>query len=181
MMFKRAITIILGVFIISSIAYAFIRETKSSKTSSDEAELVSSNQSTVQQETSLDEALPPVILASDDLQPDRIQVYYFHRRIRCTGCITVEQGSFEAVSEDHQQDIADGVLEWHSINFDEPENEHFATEYDLYSQELVLIEIKDNEIIRHAKIPEVWEHWSDKGEIRSIVNEKIDEWLGGIS
>lgn len=119
----------------------------------------------------------PEVLATGNLQQDRLIVYYFHRTMRCTGCINVEEGSFQAVSIDHEEDIADGALEWQSINFEEPEYEHFMAEYDLYSQELILVEMRDGVKIRHAAVAEVWQHWDDKTKIREIVNGLIDEWL----
>lgn len=122
----------------------------------------------------------PQVLAADNLQQNRLIVYYFHRSMRCTGCINVEEGAYQAVSIDHEEDIADGSLEWQSINFEEPEYGHFMAEYDLYSQELILIEMRDGIEIRYGAIAEVWQHWDDKTKIRQIVNGLIEEWLRGI-
>ena len=180
MIFKRVITALLVLLVVSSVAWAFIKEIKTAESNpADRVTPSSENQSTAQGD--LGEFAVPISLASDNLKPDRIQVYYFHRTIRCTGCINVEEGAFEAVSIDHRAEVDNGTLEWHSIDFDKPENKHYAGDYDLYSQELILIEIRDGVIVRNNKIPEVWQHWSSKTEVRSLANELIDQWLGGIS
>ena len=180
MIFKRMITALLALLVVSSVAWAFIKEMKTPESNqTDQAAPSSENLSTA--ESDLVEFDVPVALASDNLKPDRIQVFYFHRRIRCTGCINVEEASFDAVSVDHRADVDNGTLEGHSISFDEPGNQHYASEYDLYSQELILVEIKNGSIARSSKIADVWQHWNSKTEVRSLANELIDQWLGGIS
>ena len=191
MIFNRAITVILAIFVVSSIAYAFIKEMRASDSnpadgaSSDSTGLSTSERDLTGGQDGPDaenfgEITVPLTLASDNLQPNRIQVFYFHRRIRCTGCINVEEASFEAVSVDHKADVDSGILEWRSIDFDEEENKPYVSEYGLYSQELIFIEMRDGIGVRNGKIPEVWEHWTSKAEIRAIVNAKIDEWLGSV-
>ena len=39
------------------------------------------------------------------------------------------------------------------------------------------VEYRNNQVVRHEKVAEVWQHWSDRGKIRQLVNETIDEWL----
>lgn len=180
MILKRAITALLLLLVASSVAWAFIKEMKSPGSNpTGQAAPSSESQSTV--EGDLVEFNVPITLASNNLKPDRVQVLYFHRTIRCTGCINVEEGTFEAVSIDHRADVDNGSLEWRSIDFDLPENKLYASEYDLYSQELILAEIKNGSIVRTSKIAEVWQHWDSKTDIRSIVDGLIDQWLGGIS
>jgi hypothetical protein len=179
MILKRVITALLVLLVVSSVAWAFIKEMKTPESDpTGQAESSSENQSTVKGD--LMEFAVPITLASDNLKPDRVQVLYFHRTIRCTGCINVEEGTFEAISIDHRAEVDNGTLEWQSIDFDLPENKHYIGKYDLYSQELILAEIKNGAIVRTSKIADVWQHWNSKTEVRSLANELIDQWLGGI-
>jgi hypothetical protein len=179
MILKRIITALLVLLVVSSVAWAFIKEMKTDDSNpTGQAAPSSESQSTV--EGDLLEFNVPISLASNNLKPDRIQVFYFHRTIRCTGCINVEEGTFEAVSIDHRAEVDNGTLEWRSIDFDLPENKLYAGLYDLYSQELILVEIKNGAIARSSKIADVWQHWTSKTEVRSLANELIDQWLGGI-
>jgi hypothetical protein len=181
-MAKRTITVILMVFVALSIFYAVNKGmTNTDRPPAGQTSLSPDGQSAADGDQSDEETFAPVVLASDDLQSNRIQVFYFHRTIRCIGCINVEEAAFEAVSADHSANVENGSLEWRSINFDEEENAHYASRYDLYSQELILIEIRDGVPVRNTKIAEVWEHWNSKPEIRAITNRYIDEWLGGIN
>jgi hypothetical protein len=186
MILKRLITAILVLLVVSSIGWAFIKEMRpaeSNPTSTGSQSAAGADLIGDQGNSDSDsqwEVTAPVVLASDNLKPDRIQVYYFHRTIRCTGCINVEEGAFEAVSVDHKANIDNGTLEWHSIDFDQPENKHYAKDYDLYSQELILFEVRNDAIVRSNKIADVWQHWNSKSEVRSLANDLIDQWLGGI-
>lgn len=123
------------------------------------------------------EEYAPEIVVSENLNPNRVCVYYFHRTMRCTGCVNVETAAYNAVAIDHAREVESGLLEWHSINFEKPDYQHFAEEYDLYSQELIFIEIRDGEASRDEKIPEVWQHWSDRDKLRQVINESLDNWL----
>ncbi|MCX6645319.1 MAG: nitrophenyl compound nitroreductase subunit ArsF family protein [bacterium] len=195
MAIKKILTGFLIAFVVLSIGMAFQKHMQSSvpalNGSGENAnELTAADGSTgdintsvaTQPETNTEPINPeegevPVVLAADNLQQHRLIVYYFHRTMRCTGCINVEEGSYQAVSIDHEEDIASGFLEWQSINFEEPEYERFVTEYNLYSQELILLEVRDGVTIRHAAIAEIWQHYDDKTKIRQMVDELIEEWL----
>jgi len=122
----------------------------------------------------------PGTLAAQDLSPNRIIVYYFHRTIRCVGCINVEEASFETVSNDFEREIGEGILEWRSVNIDEPENAHFIDKYNLYYQELVFVELRDGVEARWDDIAEVWRHWNSKPTVRTVVRDELKLWLEGV-
>jgi len=179
---KKVTAVILGVFVVVSIAFAFLKETQSAKWDEADPDAMGKNMPTTGADPgNTDDSVVPEVLASADLQPDRIQVFYFHRSFRCIGCINVEAAAYEAVSIDHSEDVQAGKLEWHSINCDDPQHSHYVTEYDLYTQELIFVEMRNAVPVRNEKIPEVWQHWENKSKARAVVGKNIDMWLGGLS
>ena len=131
-------------------------------------------------ETDPSEGSVPETLVAQDPSPNRIIVYYFHRSIRCVGCVNVEEAAFEAVSNDFERGVGKGVLEWRSVNIDEPENEHFIDAYNLYYQELVFVELRDGVEVRWDDIAEVWRHWNSKMRARTVVRDELNRWLKGV-
>ena len=185
---KQIITLFLMAFVAVSIATALLNEfrtdpSEGSVSGEALAELDEDNPSeanAVFEESGLAESggeTIPEASVPENPQPNRLIVYYFHRSIRCAGCINVETAAYEAAVLDHAEEIAEGILEWHSINFDEPEHEHFIEEYNLYYQALIFAEVRSGEVIRWNDMAEVWQHWSNSVKAREIVSEQIDQWL----
>jgi len=183
MVLKKSITALLVIFVVFSVGFALVKELKPAPEVNPNSPPPSSDMyppDMVWDYTDVEESNAPVVFASENLKPDMLIVYYFHRSIRCTGCVNVEEAAFEAVSEDHSDDVDRGVLEWRSIDIDEPENKHFEIEFNLFYQELLFVEMHNNSVAKFESIAKVWQHWNNKTRARNVVNELIDEWLGGI-
>ncbi len=195
MFIKNIFTVILTVFVLTSTVYALVKEIHpeagQTGNQAQRADLIDPEDSpsdfpvnknengSINSGDVSGEGVSEVF-ASDIPLSKRLIVYYFHRSIRCTGCENIEEAAFEAVSEDHQDDVERGILEWRSINIDEAEHEHFIEKYNIYYQELVFVEIGDDVTVRSDDIAEVWQHWNSKQKVRSVVNNLIDEWLAVI-
>lgn len=85
-------------------------------------------------------------------------VYSFHGTLRCMTCVQVEQNAEAAIKGNFARDLADGSLAWRSVNIRLPENRHFATEYNVASWGLVLVEYLD-------ATPRKWRSLSLAGEL----------------
>jgi hypothetical protein len=112
--------------------------------------------------------------------PDRTVVaYYFHGNFRCQTCRKIEAISREAVESGFPEELKTGRLEWHVINVEEPENEHFVKDYQLFSKSLVLVAREGSKQTRWKNLQKVWTLVGDKEEFIQYVRDEIRAYQGG--
>ena len=130
------------------------------------------------------EAIPAPSAARARTQPkmpDRTVVaYYFHGNFRCQTCRKIEALSREAVESGFPGDLKAGRLEWHVINVEEPENEHFVKDYQLFSKSLVLVAREGSKQTRWKNLQRVWTLVGDKEEFIQYVRDEIRAYQGGV-
>ena len=83
---------------------------------------------------------PPAVNQSAAAEQRAVVAYSFHGTLRCTTCLLVERGADEAIRGNFPRELLDGSLAWRSVNIRLPANQHFATEYQVGSWALVLVE-----------------------------------------
>ena len=107
-------------------------------------------------------------------------VYYFHGTVRCPTCNTLEEYSKEAVETFFSDDLESGRIVWQVVDYDEPWNEHFMTDYDLSFQSLVLVEIKDGKEVSYKNLEKIWDLVGDKTLYFEYVKTSIDSAMTAI-
>jgi hypothetical protein len=65
-------------------------------------------------------------------------VTYFRGNVRCATCINLEAYSDEAVEQGFPREIANGTVEFKTVNIDEGDNRHFVKDYQLDSRSVVI-------------------------------------------
>jgi hypothetical protein len=109
----------------------------------------------------------PAALAGEGIQstggpesgkPRTVVAYSFHGTLRCMTCVQVEQGAEAAIKGSFAKDLIDGSLAWRSVNVRLPENQHFATDFNVASWGLVLVEYL-------GESPRKWRNLSLAGEL----------------
>lgn len=111
------------------------------------------------------------------LSPNRVVVYYFHGNVRCRSCMTIERFTREAVFDFYESDVENGILEWHAINIDEPANEHYSDDYELFTRSVIVSQLQAGEEVRWKNLDRVWNLLSDEGEFKSYIRDEIDAWM----
>ncbi len=107
----------------------------------------------------------------------KIVVYYFHRRVRCQECLTIEDLSKKAVGERYPKLLASGRLEFRPVLLDDPDNWHYVDEFLLSSPSLVVAETGDGGTVRWKKLDGVWELVGSQRDFHSYIVDAIDEYL----
>ncbi len=107
----------------------------------------------------------------------KIVVYYFHRKVRCQECLTIEDLSKKAVGEKYPKLLASGRLEFRPVLLDDPDNWHYVDGFLLTSPSLVVAETGDSGTVRWKKLDRVWELVGSQREFRSYIVDAIDEYL----
>jgi hypothetical protein len=111
----------------------------------------------------------------------RIAVYYFHRTERPETCISAELSIKDAIASGFPEQLKDGRLEWHSVNYEEPCNEHYAADYKITAPCLVLARMKLGTAVEWRSLPEVSELVGDKSKLTQLVQRNVQEFLDYIA
>ncbi len=108
----------------------------------------------------------------------QVIAYYFHGTRRCATCLKIEALSQEAIKTGFPKALDDSQLVWQVINFEEPENEHFVDELQLYTQSLIIVDFLGDRQVRWKNLAKVWELVSDKEAFIEYVQQEVREYLG---
>jgi hypothetical protein len=101
----------------------------------------------------------------------RAIVYYFHGSTRCTTCKTIEAYAHETVAAAFGGDLKAGSLEWKVVNVDEPANQHFVRDYQLYTRSVVVVDARDPK--RFKVLDRVWQLVGDKAAFQRYVEQEV--------
>ena len=98
--------------------------------------------------------------------------YYFHRTIRCAGCLEIETNAKRVIENSFANQIADKKLIWAPFNLDEPGGEEFGKEFDVSASTLVLSKTKN-----YKKLEKVWQLAHDPEAFDAYVKDEVKQFL----
>ncbi len=108
----------------------------------------------------------------------QVVVYYLHTTYRCVSCYRIENWTEAAVREGFPAETATGLLEWKVLNVEEPGNEHFVNDYQLFTKSVVLSEVRGGREIRWKRLDRAWDLLGDEAAFRRYVDGEIRRFLG---
>jgi thioredoxin 1 len=108
-----------------------------------------------------------------------IIVYYFHRTLRCETCLALEEHAQRAIETAFPNEIASGRLVWKAVNFDEPEHEHFADDFDLIVSSVVLVEQVDGDVQRWVLLEDAEKLLGTGGSFERYLASNARAYLDG--
>ena len=74
-------------------------------------------------------------------------------------------------------EIADGRIEWQTLDFERPENRQVAEDFRLVAPCVVLVEMRGGVRRRWKNLPEVWELVDDKPAFIAFIQQEIQLFL----
>ena len=107
----------------------------------------------------------------------RVIAYYFHGNFRCPTCHKLEQYSKEAIDANFKDALSSGKLEFKVVNTDERGNEHYVSDYQLYTKSLILSLLKDGKEVKSTNLTKIWEYVRDKQKFYDYVSEEVGNFL----
>jgi hypothetical protein len=110
-------------------------------------------------------------------KPDQLVVYYLHGNRRCATCRKLEAYSNEAVTTGFAEGLADSSVIWRVVNFEQEGNEHYAKDYELYTQSLVLSEVHGGTEKEWKNLDMIWKLVGDKEKFIDYVQTEIREMM----
>ena len=118
---------------------------------------------------------------SDRHQNEKIIVYYFHGKMRCRTCRTIEALTRQAVEEGFSGKIKDGSMELKTINVDISENSHFVTDYQLITRSVVVSNQRNGKENNWKRLDRVWELVKNDSAFINYIKAEINSVMKGES
>ena len=115
--------------------------------------------------------------AAEDKPAAKVIAYYFHGTMRCPTCHKLEQYSKEAIETNFKEAIASGKLEFKVVNVEDKGNEHYGSDYQLYTKSLILSLVKDGKQTKWINLDKIWENVSNKQKFIEYVKSGVADLL----
>jgi len=120
--------------------------------------------------------LPSTASAVENANPALV-AYYFHGKVRCATCQKLEQFSKEALNANFKGELESGKLQFKVVNVDDKGNEHYASDYKLYTKSLILSLVKDGKEIKWKNLDKIWEYVGNKEKYVDYVKIETKDFL----
>jgi hypothetical protein len=105
--------------------------------------------------------------------------YYFHGNLRCSSCITIENFTATAIRNCFDEELKSGRLEWKVINVEEPGNEHFVKDFNLFTQQVILVEKVGGKQTRWKNLDQVWSLLNNESQFVSYIQSELSIFMEG--
>ncbi len=109
----------------------------------------------------------------------KLIAYYLHGTYRCPTCLSIEKQSKETIEKDFEREIRNGKVVFQSLNYEEPQNAHFSSDYSLMTKSLVLSLRNDGKEVKWKNLPAVWTHVHAPDKFREYVAGEVKAMLKG--
>lgn len=106
-----------------------------------------------------------------------IRVYYFHRTLRCPGCLEIESLAHETVKTFFPVELESGAVQWHAVNVDDEDKQHYVDDYGLSTQTLIVVEFSGGKQSRWKNLDKVWDLLDNDVEFGRYVEMEIRDYL----
>ena len=117
-----------------------------------------------------------LMAAKPDIAPaDRVVVMYFHRTQRCPTCLKMGGYTEEAVKAGFAQELKDGKVEFHFIDFQDKRNEALTKGYQVEGPTLIVAKVVANKVASRKNLDEMWTKVRDKGAFIEYVQDNVKE------
>jgi hypothetical protein len=103
--------------------------------------------------------------------------YYFHRTIRCPGCLEIEAAAQRVIETSFANQITDEKLTWIPFNLDDPGGRDFEREFDVSVSTLVLSKTEDGNHTKYKKLEKVWDFIGDPVKFDDYVQTEVRQFL----
>jgi len=89
----------------------------------------------------------------------------------------IEKLTVETIRESFPEELENGRVKLSVVNTDDPGNEHFIKDYGLYSQSVILSEVKGGREVNWKNLIRVWELLRNEIAFKGYVREEVKAFL----
>jgi len=118
-----------------------------------------------------------VTTAAQSKPDDRVVVMYFHRTQRCPTCQKMGSYAEEAVQQGFAQQVADGRVEFHFIDFQKEANQALKKGYGVTGPSLIVAQVREGKVAEHKNLRDIWAKAGDKAAFLDYVREQVAAYL----
>jgi hypothetical protein len=115
--------------------------------------------------------------AESDVPDDCLMVYYFHGKVRCPTCNSIEQQSHDILLADYDSQLQNGQLAWKILNYEEASNASLAKQFEISMPVLVLAQRKAGQVADWRRLDRVWALVGDKPAFAQYIREEVGKML----
>lgn len=115
--------------------------------------------------------------ATGELPQKAVVAYYFHGDVRCPTCRDIEEYSREAITTGFAAQLAAGNVEWRVVNYEDPANQHFATEYEIVAPTVVVVRTDGGRVADWRNLSRVWELVGEKDALMKYIRQETQAML----
>ncbi len=122
-----------------------------------------------------------VLLLAGDLDAKQnkatVDVLYFHATIRCQGCLTIEEFVKNSVDFYFSKELKNKTLTYTSLDFLQPENQHYQDDYKFDSQTLIIRKRVNGKVVKWKNLDKIWDYSSDYDKFSKYVEKEVKKLL----
>lgn len=109
----------------------------------------------------------------ENVYPDVVMVYYFHRTVRCPACEKIERLTHQAIEDEFIAEMSEGHVVLQPVNLDEPEHAHLSNHYQLQFQSVVVSEMRGGREASWKNLKKVWDLLDDDEAMRFYIRDEV--------
>jgi hypothetical protein len=107
----------------------------------------------------------------------KLVVYYFSTGKECTTCEQIPAYAKEAVEAHFAADLASGGIAWRAVDVDDPVNEHFIADFQIYTKSIVLVAMNNGKQGRWKNLEKVWDLVYDKAAFMEYIRAETRAFM----
>jgi hypothetical protein len=107
----------------------------------------------------------------------KLIVYYFSEGKECYTCEQIPTFTREALDKHFAAQLTNGSIVWRTVDVDEPRNEHFISEFNIYTKSIVFVRLQNGQQVRWKNLDRVWDLVYDRAAFVEYVNLEVREQL----
>jgi hypothetical protein len=104
---------------------------------------------------------------------DRVVVMYFHRTKRCPTCLRMGSYSEEAVLNGFPEQVKDGTVEFHYIDFQDEKNAKLVKAYKIGGPTLIVLKVVKDKAVAVKNLREIWTKNGDRDTFLKYVRDHV--------
>jgi hypothetical protein len=103
--------------------------------------------------------------------------YYFHLTVRCDTCLRIENLADQFIKSRCGAELASEALVFKPVDYEKPENAHFAKHYELPCPSLVLVRQVDGQDQQWKLLGKTWDLVEIPPRLRHYLEEELSAFL----
>lgn len=92
-------------------------------------------------------------------------LYYFYSNMRCTTC-----RNFERMTTDIAPSLP---VQFKTINTDDKGNEHYMSDYGLYTKSVVIVDDKGN----YKNLEKIWDYSRNEDKFKAYITDEVNTFI----